>query len=366
MEGSTSVNRQAASIAYAAQCRKTRKVMRRFRKDRDDAKIRQAAKSYHVRPKSFWRTVNDMKEGTRATERRGSTNILWDAEQEELTSDPMRINDLWSKHFRELAKDPYEGCPRKHSYSWHEWIRKAQMLYREDLPGLNDDLTMDEVIGAIKDMEYHKSPGEDGIPAEFLHLAARKSDSGFADTLITVMQKVFDSGVIPEDWLMSTVVAIPKSGGDPPQMNDHREISLMPTVLKLLISLLARRLYKACEGTDTFHKGQGGFRSKEECVLQVAALHDIKKRRDKKGHRTHMLFVDIQKAYDTVPHHLLFMKLRYYGVRGKYSTSSGHCIEAPCLKCEVVEEEATCRRWCNSLGVSGRDAPRLRCYSTSS
>jgi hypothetical protein len=100
-------------------------------------------------------------------------------------------------------------------------------------------------------------------------------------------------------------------------MNDHRGISLMPTVLKLLISLLARRLYKACEGIDTFHKGQGGFRSKEECVLQVAALHDIKKRRDKKGHRTHILFVDIQKAYDTVPHHLLFMKLRYYGVRGK-------------------------------------------------
>jgi len=35
------------------------------------------------------------------------------------------------------------------------------------------------------------------------------------------------------------------------------------------------------------------------------------------GNRSYLLFVDVKKAYDTVPHEAMFAKLQRFGVRGR-------------------------------------------------
>jgi len=224
-----------------------------------------------------------------------------------------------------MAMDPRNGNAVDLTFYWSAWERLgAHYLPKssaggllEDLPIIDDKITLHEVLLTIEHMKYHKTPGEDGIPAEFLHLAARKGDSNFGATLVALMQRVFETGVIPEEWLKSTVVAIPKPGGDPIIMSDNRGISLMTTILKLLVGLLGRRIYVALEKSDLLFEGQGGFRDNEECILQVAALHDIVKRRRAANLETYLVFVDFKAAYDTVPHRELFRKMHHYGVRGK-------------------------------------------------
>jgi Reverse transcriptase (RNA-dependent DNA polymerase) len=80
---------------------------------------------------------------------------------------------------------------------------------------------------------------------------------------------------------------------------------------------LSTRIQVAAEANNLFSRAQAGFRTREECVTQVACVMDIIQRRKIVGKKTYVVFVDLRKAYDTVPHEALFAKLSRFGIRGK-------------------------------------------------
>jgi hypothetical protein len=61
---------------------------------------------------------------------------------------------------------------------------------------------------------------------------------------------------------------------------------------------------------------QGGFLPGEECRLQVESIFDIAGRRQALWLPTYAGFIDIRKAYDTIPHELLFSKPEANGITG--------------------------------------------------
>jgi hypothetical protein len=90
----------------------------------------------------------------------------------------------------------------------------------------------------------------------------------------------------------------------------------MDSLLKVLITLLTKRLAVSYEKAGLLTKAQAGFREREECVAQGAVLYEIIRRRKIKGLKTYALFLDFQKAFDVVPHGALFRKLKLTGVSG--------------------------------------------------
>ena len=100
-------------------------------------------------------------------------------------------------------------------------------------------------------------------------------------------------------------------------MNNYRGISLMSTVLKILIGIISDRLNSAFENEGLFSPAQAGFRRIEECVTQTGCLLEVARRREIRGLETYLLFVDLKKAYDTVPQEALLAKLDHCGVRGR-------------------------------------------------
>ena len=61
---------------------------------------------------------------------------------------------------------------------------------------------------------------------------------------------------------------------------------------------------------------QFGFRQKH--LISHALIHVTDKIREQldKGNFARSIFVDFQKAFDTVDHQILIQKLNYYGIRG--------------------------------------------------
>ena len=294
------------------------KMVGEWKRDKASSAIAKAAKEYITNPRGFWTWAHDQMEDTGGGSH--SAETLLDETTGLLVSDPAEVNKLWGRHYGDLARDPLKGSPSPWMAHWDRWRKRHRQSHgRAQMTDLDNEIQWDEVLPAIKHMKYHKAPGEDGIPTEFLKLATRTHRCEFGEALLEVLRRTFKSRVIPEEWRSSTVVSIPKAGGDPTLMTGYRGISLMPTVLKLLVSFISRRLNAAFEEKDLFHRSQAGFRSKEECPLQVAALFDITKMRAKAsytrdGKDTFMLFVDLKKAYDTVPHEMLFIKLKWWGV----------------------------------------------------
>ena len=68
---------------------------------------------------------------------------------------------------------------------------------------------------------------------------------------------------------------------------------------------------------DLFTSHQHGFRSKRSCVTQL--LEVIEEWSDilERGGNIDCIYLDFQKAFDTVPFRRLLEKLYAYGIRGK-------------------------------------------------
>ena len=63
---------------------------------------------------------------------------------------------------------------------------------------------------------------------------------------------------------------------------------------------------------------QFGFRSGHSCETQlISVAEDIHLAMDH-SHQVDMIFIDFQKAFDTVPHQRLLTKLSPYGIQGKF------------------------------------------------
>ena len=184
-------------------------------------------------------------------------------------------------------------------------------------------------------MKSHRAPGGDRVPTELLQacLAEERAilshlqnyweeeptpppPAPMTDSLGTLLKFAYERGLVAQSWAESLVVAIPKKR-DLADMNNYQEISLMAIVLKVLCVILGTRINGEAESRGLLSQAQAGFRQSEECVTQVAWVMEIIQSRRIMGEPTYVVFVDLKKAYDTVPLEALFAKLSRFWIRGR-------------------------------------------------
>ena len=136
-----------------------------------------------------------------------------------------------------------------------------------------------------------------------------------ASVLLGLYNAIWKTQYIPVCWRTAAVISLLKKG-DPLDMDNYRGISLIPVPLKVLICMATQRLTQCLEEKGFLSREQAGFRLREECPGQVAALIEMLQRRATDGLPSYLLFVDLTKAYDTVPHEALFAKMEQHGIRG--------------------------------------------------
>jgi hypothetical protein len=129
-----------------------------------------------------------------------------------------------------------------------------------------------------------------------------------------MLQDLWVNSFVPDSLNVSCLVSVFKKG-DPTDTNNYRGISLIDSLGKILITLLTTRLQQTLEDQNILIKGQSGFRSGEEAVAQALALYEIIKRRQNVSLDTFALFLDYEKAFDSVPHEGLFRKMDILGIR---------------------------------------------------
>ena len=119
---------------------------------------------------------------------------------------------------------------------------------------------------------------------------------------------------IPEDWRVNRLKIIPKKG-DLHDLNNWRGIMLMESATKLLSSILASRIQGilATEGLEE----QNGFMPNRGCVDGIFSLKLALQKRKEHGLGTWAVFVDLVKAFDSVPREALFNVLQKFGIPPK-------------------------------------------------
>ena len=96
---------------------------------------------------------------------------------------------------------------------------------------------------------------------------------------------------------------------------NYRPISLLSNLNKILEKFLFSRLYKFLDDFECIYSLQFGFRAKHSTNHALIDItENIRYALDNKKVACG-IFVDLQKAFDTVNHNILLDKLYHYGIR---------------------------------------------------
>ena len=161
-------------------------------------------------------------------------------------------------------------------------------------------------------MDSQKASGHNSIPIKILKLT--KND--ISDQLAVLFNLSFTSGFFPTILKTSKVTPIYKKDSKL-KCSNYRPISLLSNIEKILERIVYNRLYKFFEDNKLVYNLQFGFREKHSATH--ALIHLTEKTQEQLDSEKYgcRIFVDFQKAFDTVDHTILTQKLNYYVVRGK-------------------------------------------------
>ena len=118
---------------------------------------------------------------------------------------------------------------------------------------------------------------------------------------------------VPSELKTSVIVPIPKVT-NPKIPAEFRPISLLPVVDKIIEIIVCEQLRNYFETNQLLFAGQSGFRANHssESALQYVCT---KWRRDiNEGKVVLSIFVDLQRAFETIDRDILIKKLQLYGV----------------------------------------------------
>ena len=186
----------------------------------------------------------------------------------------------------------------------------AELEMSYSTPQLDDIyVSGDEVLKILQGLKVTKSAGSDG-----LHPAIIKP---LAKVLVSSVTELYGeslgAGKIPQDWRTATVVAIHK-GGDRKSPGNYRPVSLTSILCKGLETLVRNRICEHVTRHRLISPTQHGFLKKRSCLSNLLAFLDEVTRRIDEGQRVEVCYLDFRKAFDSVNHRLLIMKLKWFGL----------------------------------------------------
>lgn len=166
-------------------------------------------------------------------------------------------------------------------------------------------ISAEDVSKCLKKTKPFKAPGPDGIQNIILRNLPTEA--------ITSMTALFNSsltiGHFPSSWKRAHVIVFQKPGKDPTLPTNYRPISLLNTIGKVFEALIRTKILAFLGEKNLIPDIQHGFRKAHATTHQLLRLVEAFTIAYNKKETTGAIFLDVEKAFDTVWHAGLLSKL---------------------------------------------------------
>ena len=173
-------------------------------------------------------------------------------------------------------------------------------------------IEVEEVRKRLGLLKEGKASGPDGLSPRMLKLV--QNEMAYPVTLI--FRKSISESVVPKDWKLGNVSPLFKKGTRS-DVGNYRPVSLTSQICKIMEGIIRDRIVEFLDSNNLISSSQHGFRRGRSCLTNLLSFLNYVTECMDHHHSFDVIFLDMAKAFDKVPHARLVMKLKAHGVDGK-------------------------------------------------
>ena len=212
-------------------------------------------------------------------------------------TDPLAKSEIFNKFFNSTFTHSIFSLPPVESLP-----TPAQQLHTVSIE-------VSDVFECLSSLDVTKAPGCDNINPRLLKHCA----TSLVTPITNLLQESIRLCTLPEEWKVHKIRPIHKKG-DPTNVSNYRPISLLCILSKLLESIIYSKVI-AFIRPRLSHKQFGFLRNRSSLLQLLLSYSEVFKSLDT-GTPTDGIYLDFSKAFDTVSHNELLVKLWMIGITG--------------------------------------------------
>ena len=195
-------------------------------------------------------------------------------------------------------------------------------------------ITSDDTFQALCSLNPSKAMGGDGIPPIVLHHCA----AALFEPIHHLFEQCLLQSYIPSEWRSHHITPIPKSK-DKSLITNYRPISLLSCISKVFKRVIFDKISDFIYKNYISHH-QFGFIRNRSTLQQLLLYQDFLCSSFDNHQQVDAIYLDIQKAFDSVPHRNILIKLWAAGITGSL-WKFFKCYLSNRKQCVIVDNQAS-------------------------
>ena len=175
-----------------------------------------------------------------------------------------------------------------------------------------ESISSEEIKKAVKNLKANKSPGTDGLTAEFYQFFFES----IKDYLYDSINYSFQNKSLSIEQRRGILKLIPKKDKDLTNMRSFRPISLLNTDNKIIAHILASRPQEVLP--EIISTDQNGYLQGRFIGHNIRTIIDTMQHIILKKQHAYLLFLDFEKAFDKLDHKFLINALHNFDFEKNY------------------------------------------------
>ena len=225
------------------------------------------------------------------------------------TSLPPIDESKWIEHFQSL----HTRAQHDDEQTIDDKLEILEQSLIESNVDINTQITDSEILACAKLLKNKKAAFSDKIRNEMIRHSV--------ETMLPVYNKLFNlilnSGNFPDTWCVGSITPIFKNG-DRDDPSNYRGICVSSCLGKFFLIIINQRLLNFVQKHNLIHKSQIGFLPNNRTTDHIFTLRTIidKYVKNVSGGKIYACFIDFKKAFDSIWHKGLFIKLLENNING--------------------------------------------------
>ena len=264
-------------------------------------------------PKRYWDTIKPFVTDKKV--RSGSTCFTLKLGND-IINDASTVSNAFNEFFSTVADHIGTSSPLVGSetiddivkaYDTHESIVKIRSQINKESCFSFEAANQNQIYKLLNDTDTKKATGYDGIPPKMLKISA----SELCKPITNIINLSIRESCFPPQLKLAEVSPLYKKS-DNLERSNHRPVSVLSCTYKVFEKVYCDQMYEYFMGILSHYLS--AFRKMYGCNhVLLKLVEDWKYALDRCEH-VGAILMDLSKAFDCLPHRLLFSKLHAYGV----------------------------------------------------